>query len=44
MAGTTPLGRFASSDQIAGDILYLLSDAGANITGHVLVSDGGYAL
>ena len=44
MAGTTPLGRFASSDHIAGDILYLLSDAGANITGHVLVSDGGYAL
>ena len=44
MAGTTPLGRFASADQIAGDILYLLSDAGANITGHMLVSDGGYSL
>lgn len=44
MAGTTPLGRFATPDQIASDILYLLSDAGANITGHVLVSDGGYTL
>lgn len=44
MAKTTPLGRFATSDQIASDILYLLSDAGANITGHVLVSDGGFTL
>lgn len=44
MAKTTPLARFATSDQIASDILYLLSDAGANITGHVLVSDGGFTL
>lgn len=44
MAGTTPLGRFATSDQIAGDILYMLSDTGSNVTGHVLVSDGGFIL
>lgn len=44
MAGTTPLGRFATADQIASDILYMLSDAGANLTGHVLVSDGGFTL
>lgn len=44
MAKTTPSGRFATADEIAGSILYLLSDAGSNITGHVLVSDGGFIL
>ncbi|MEO1488753.1 MAG: SDR family oxidoreductase, partial [Pseudomonadota bacterium] len=44
MAKTTPLGRFASADEIASNMLYLLSDAGSNITGHVLVSDGGFTL
>ncbi|MEL6487056.1 MAG: SDR family oxidoreductase [Pseudomonadota bacterium] len=42
MAKTTPLQRFATSDEIADTILYLLGDA--NITGHVLVSDGGFTL
>jgi NAD(P)-dependent dehydrogenase (short-subunit alcohol dehydrogenase family) len=44
MAKTTPLGRFATSDEMADSILYLLSDAAANITGHVMVSDGGFTL
>lgn len=44
MAKTTPSGRFATPDQIASDILYMLSDAGSNLTGHVLVSDGGFTL
>lgn len=44
MAKTTPLGRFASSEEMADTILYLLSDAAANITGHVMVSDGGFTL
>ncbi len=44
MAGTTPLGRFATSDEIADNILYMLSDAGSNLTGHVMVSDGGFTL
>jgi NAD(P)-dependent dehydrogenase (short-subunit alcohol dehydrogenase family) len=44
MAKTTPLGRFATSDEMAATILYLLSDAAANITGHVMVSDGGFTL
>ncbi|MFL0670184.1 MAG: SDR family NAD(P)-dependent oxidoreductase [Erythrobacter sp.] len=44
MAKTTPLGRFATSEEMAGTILYLLSDAAANITGHVMVSDGGFTL
>ena len=44
MATTTPNGRFATSDEMAGSILYLLSDAASNITGSVLVSDGGFTL
>lgn len=44
MAKTTPLGRFATSEEMADSICYLLSDAAANITGHVLVSDGGFTL
>jgi NAD(P)-dependent dehydrogenase (short-subunit alcohol dehydrogenase family) len=44
MAKTTPMGRFATSEEMADSILYLLSDAAANITGHVMVSDGGFTL
>ena len=44
MAKTTPRGRFATSEEMADTILYLLSDAAANITGHVMVSDGGFTL
>ncbi|MFM7350320.1 MAG: SDR family NAD(P)-dependent oxidoreductase [Erythrobacter sp.] len=44
MAKTTPLGRFASPDEIAASILFLLSDAAVNVTGHVMVSDGGFTL
>jgi len=45
MAGmATPLGRFASAEEIAAQIGFLLSDASATITGTVLVSDGGYSL
>jgi biotin carboxylase len=44
MAKTTPLGRFATSEELADSILYLLSDAASNITGHVMVSDGGFTL
>lgn len=40
----TPLGRFATADEIAGQIAFLLSDAAATITGSVLNSDGGYSL
>jgi len=43
-AESTPLGRFASADEMAGQIGFLLSDAAWNITGTVLVSDGGYSL
>lgn len=40
----TPTGRYASADEIAGQIGFLLSDMAANITGAVLASDGGYTL
>lgn len=33
---------FATAEQLAGQIGFLLSDAAENITGTVLVSDGGY--
>ena len=41
---TTPLGRIATADEMAGQIGFLLSDAAWNVTGTVLVSDGGYSL
>ncbi|MEL7689282.1 SDR family NAD(P)-dependent oxidoreductase [Citromicrobium bathyomarinum] len=44
MGKTTPRGRFATADELAQDIGYLLSDASANATGTVLTSDGGYTL
>jgi NAD(P)-dependent dehydrogenase (short-subunit alcohol dehydrogenase family) len=40
----TPLGRYASAGEIAGQIAFLLSEKAATITGTVLVSDGGYSL
>lgn len=43
MAGTTPRGQFATPDEMAGEIGFLLSDMAANVTGHVWISDGGYS-
>jgi len=40
----TPLGRYATAEEIAAQAGFLLSDAAATITGAVLVSDGGYSL
>jgi 2-keto-3-deoxy-L-fuconate dehydrogenase len=40
----TPSGRYARPEEIAAQIGFLLSDMAANITGTVLVSDGGYSL
>jgi len=43
-AMATPLGRYATAEEIAEQIAFLLSDAAATITGSVLLSDGGYTL
>jgi 2-keto-3-deoxy-L-fuconate dehydrogenase len=43
-AAASPLGRFATADEIAGQIAFLLSDDAASMTGACLVSDGGYSL
>ncbi|WP_029011338.1 SDR family NAD(P)-dependent oxidoreductase [Azospirillum halopraeferens] len=38
---TIPLGRWATVEEIAESILYLVSDRSAYMTGHALVVDGG---
>jgi len=40
----TPLGRYAKAEEVAAQIVHLLSDASATITGAALVMDGGYSL
>jgi NAD(P)-dependent dehydrogenase (short-subunit alcohol dehydrogenase family) len=40
----TPLGGYATAEEIAAQIDFLLSGAAATITGAVLTSDGGYSL
>jgi NAD(P)-dependent dehydrogenase (short-subunit alcohol dehydrogenase family) len=41
---TIPLGRWATTDEIAASIVYLASDHAAFMTGHALVIDGGESL
>ncbi len=43
-AQATPVGRFATADEVAHQIVGLLSDTAAMITGATLVMDGGYSL
>lgn len=38
----TPMGRLASTDEIANAILYLASPAAGMVTGHILAVDGGF--
>lgn len=40
----TPIGRYATAQEIAAQIAFLLSEEAATITGAVLSSDGGYSL
>ena len=41
MEKATPLGRIGDADEIAAGVLFLVSPAGAFITGKVLEIDGG---
>jgi NAD(P)-dependent dehydrogenase (short-subunit alcohol dehydrogenase family) len=43
-AMATPMKRYATPEEIAAQIAFLLSDDCATVTGSVLVSDGGYTL
>jgi len=40
--GRIPMGRFAQPDEIAGPILFLVSDDASYVTGSALTVDGGY--
>ena len=42
LLGKILLGQFALTDDVAGAIIYLASDAGRMVTGTVLVVDGGW--
>ena len=44
LAAATPLGRFTGADEIASQIVHLLSDASATMTGVAITIDGGYSL
>jgi NAD(P)-dependent dehydrogenase (short-subunit alcohol dehydrogenase family) len=40
----SPMGRFAKPEEIAGQIVFLLSDRSGFVTGTCLVADGGYSI
>jgi 2-keto-3-deoxy-L-fuconate dehydrogenase len=40
----TPLGRYATAEEVAAQIVWLLSDRSATMTGSAVLIDGGYVL
>jgi NAD(P)-dependent dehydrogenase (short-subunit alcohol dehydrogenase family) len=43
-SAASPLGRFATADEIAAQVAFLLSDEAGFTTGACVVADGGYSL
>ncbi|MEW9835149.1 SDR family NAD(P)-dependent oxidoreductase [Mesorhizobium marinum] len=44
IANIVPMGRFATPEEIADVILFMVSDRSSYMTGHALVADGGESL
>lgn len=44
LSGKVPLGRVGQSQEIAGPVAFLLSDASSYLTGHNLAVDGGWTV
>ncbi len=44
IANVVPMGRFATAEEIADVILFMVSDRSSYMTGHALVADGGESL
>jgi NAD(P)-dependent dehydrogenase (short-subunit alcohol dehydrogenase family) len=44
LLGRIPMGRFGEPDDVVGAVAFLLGDAAAMVTGHVLMVDGGYTV
>lgn len=42
LRASTPMGRPGQPDEMAGEVLYLCSDAASYVTGQVHVADGGF--
>ena len=42
LARKSPMGRIGQSEEMAGTVAFLLSDAASYITGHNLLVDGGW--
>jgi NAD(P)-dependent dehydrogenase (short-subunit alcohol dehydrogenase family) len=40
-ADGAPLGRFGTPEEIAGPLVFLVSDLASFVTGHTVVADGG---
>ena len=36
-----PIDKWATAEEIADNLVYLISDQASNINGHILVSDAG---